>query len=205
MSFQVQDVLKNFGIGLTGGIATGKSTAANIIARMGFTVIDADELSRKVVEPGSSLLCELVETFGPSILNAKGLDRQKLRQMIFSDQNAKRKLESLMHPAIQNELVRTLDILGILAKPRPWFYEAALIFETNRHKLFKSIWVTYCSPATQLKRLMERDHLDQASAKAIIEKQLPINQKKEMADKIINTECSLQELENNIKIALADI
>jgi dephospho-CoA kinase len=189
----MENVLKEYVIALTGGIATGKTTVAEFLRRQGFIVIDADQLSRQVVSPGSEGLGAIVREFGSDILDSSGsLDRAKLRGKIFADpqnSNPRLKLESITHPLIRQLLVETVAKKRPTQKdPYPIFYEAALIFESKSQQKFKEIWVTACSPENQLRRLMTRNKLSEVEAQKIIASQFPMDEKVRGADRVIWTD-----------------
>lgn len=197
--------LKSYGIGLTGSIATGKSTVAQIIRNQGFPVIDADSLSRLVVEPPSPLRFEIVKLSGIPLLGDQTLDRKGLRNLIAQQPEFKKKLEALMHPAIHKELEKTLECMGLIKNPRLWFYEASLIVETGFYTSLKSLWVTHCPEPVQLQRLMARDHMPQALAAQLMTAQMPSSEKVLKAHRIISTDCSPSELESQICALLTEL
>jgi dephospho-CoA kinase len=197
------DLLKSFGIGLTGGIATGKSTVARLLVARGFTVIDADILARRVLAPGSAGLAEVVAAFGPGMLTAAGdLDRKRLGERIFADPERRKELDALTHPRIRLALAEALKASGLLSVPRPFFYEAALVVETGSHERFSSLWVTLCRPETQLARLVARDARSAAEAQRIIAAQLPAAEKARWADVVIDTDGPPELLESRVDAAL---
>ncbi len=127
---QVSSLKKQFGIGLTGGIATGKSTIAQFIRDAGYQCIDADQLARDVVTPGTDGLHEVVGTFGKTVLNQDGtLNRKALGAIVFEAPEKLKLLESILHPRIHAQLSQHLAQAGILDDPKLWFYEASLLFE----------------------------------------------------------------------------
>jgi dephospho-CoA kinase len=193
-------LLKTHGIALTGGIATGKSTVAKIIADHGFQVLDADVLAREVVAPGSSCLEKIVGEFGSQVRCHDGtLDRQKMRSIVFSDAQALARLESIMHPEIERLLMSKLQNPEFAAAPGPFFYEASLIFERNRQNQFAAVWVTWCPPEVQLARLMARDGISEESAQSILSKQMSADQKRQMADQVILTHQPLNVMKEKIE------
>ena len=184
-----EQLSRDFGIALSGGVATGKSVVSKLLLSMGYVVIDADLLAREVVTPPSPALAEIVNTFGQQVLNQDGtLHRAHLRQLIFNDKAKRKALEDIVHPRIQALLVTKLQQEGLLDQPRLWFYEAALLVETGTYRKFKQLWITHCSPATQLTRLCQRDNIPASQANAIIAAQLPTNAKLAVADLCIDTE-----------------
>lgn len=195
----IQDLVKHWGIALTGGVATGKSTVADVLRLAGYAVIDADQLARDVVVPGSQGLASIVKMFGTGVLNAdQSLDRQRLGQLIFAAPAERRHLEAITHPLIRDALAERLETLGITTKPRPFFYEAALIFETKTQADFREVWATVCSPASQVSRLMKRNNLRLDAAERIIASQMPATAKAALATRVIDTEGTLRDVETQV-------
>jgi dephospho-CoA kinase len=189
----------SFGIGLTGGIATGKSTVASILRSMGVLVWDADALAREVVGPGREALSAIVGAFGPEFLLPSGeLDRAKVRKNILLDAQLRKKLEGILHPVIQKQLWFELEKAGIVGTATFWVYEAALLFESNTHERFLEIWVTNCSIETQLSRLCQRDRLSIEQATQLLEIQGPTEDKCRRATRIIDTEGSLPSIREQV-------
>lgn len=172
-------------IGVTGGIACGKTAASNVFRSLGITVIDADIIARKVVEPGSKLLCELVKIFGNDILNPDGsLNRKRLRDLVFSDKKALAALNALMHPAIHAELERQANLASsvytVLVIP--------LLFEHHLESFVDRILVLDVKEETQIKRVMERDGSSREIAKEILKNQISREKRRELADDLIETD-----------------
>jgi dephospho-CoA kinase len=183
-----EQFLKQWCVALTGGIATGKSTVAGILRDMGFTVIDADELARVAVVPGSPALKAIVQAFGPGVVDSSGhLDRAKLRSLIFADAGAKSRLEAIMHPAIRAGLYREIEQRGLIRKPAPVFYEASLIFETGSQSEFREVWATHCPREKQLERLQQIRSIPAQLANQILAGQMAAGDKATMADQVIET------------------
>ena len=165
-------------IGLTGGIASGKSTAARTLAELGARVVDADLVAREIVAPGQPALAEIARTFGREMLLPDGtLDRKRLGAVIFADVEQRRALNAITHPRIAAETQARLGRLREEGVPVA-VYEAALLVENGVHKGLDGLLVVACDEATQLKRLMGRDGYVEADARARIAAQAP------MADKI---------------------
>lgn len=180
--------IKLRGIGLTGGIATGKSTVSRLIREQGFTVYDADILARQAVEPGSETLQALVKLCGETIRAADGsLERKKLGALIFTNTTLRRQVEALIHDRIWQLLARELEPRCAANDPSYWFFDAALLFETDSYKRFNQIWLTTCPEAVQRQRLMVRDHLSPAQVDAILASQFPTARKLALATVIIDT------------------
>ena len=183
-----ENFLRKWCIALTGGIATGKSTVAAILREQGFTVIDADELARAVVVPGSPALDAIARAFGPEVISPSGaLDRSKLRAVVFADSRAKERLESIMHPAIREALYGELDRRGMVGNPRPVFYEASLIFETGSQSDFREVWATHCPREQQLERLRHIRSIPAELANQILAGQMAAGDKASLADHVIET------------------
>lgn len=192
--------LKKWCIALTGGIATGKSTVAAILRSKGFTVIDADQLARDVVKPGSPTLQAIKESFGERVIASSGeLDRRALREIIARDDMLRKKLEELTHPAIQNQFQSKVENSGLLRESKTFFYEAALIFESHRAPLFRAVWATYCPEGIQIERLCQRSGLSKDEARLLISTQMPAKEKSLKADITINTDCSMNLLTSQVE------
>ena len=193
------DQIKNYCIVITGGVATGKSVVASMLRKLGYTVIDADQVARDVVQPGRPALKMIAEAFGQDLINHDGqLNRSKLREIIMRDDTARRKLEGILHPAIQTAFESTVKTQK-LGHGKIFFYEAALVFEIGRDHLFKECWATYCSEETQIQRLQQRSHLTRQQCLDIIRAQMPAGLKAAKANRQIDTEVGIAELEENIK------
>ena len=183
-----EQVLKLYGVALTGGVATGKSTVANLLRQRSITVIDADQLARLVTAPGTPGLKKIAEHFGEQVLTAEGhLNRQALSALVFRDAKARRDLEAITHPRIRAALFSELERLDLINHPQLFFYEAALIFETNAAPNFRAVWATYCQPNLQVQRLIQRNNLDATRAAEIVASQMDPRTKADMADAVIDT------------------
>lgn len=199
-------IIKKFGIGLTGGIATGKSTVAKILRSLHYQVIDADELSRKVTEPGSEGLLHIAEQFGTDIIKADGtLDRKALSAKVFAAPELRIKLEGITHPLIHKALIQKLKESGLMDHPKIWFYEAALLFEAGRAKEFREIWVTYCEHDTQIQRLQNRDNINRDKAERVIQAQMPALEKAKLGQVIIQTDRPIKDIEAQVRKALESL
>jgi dephospho-CoA kinase len=193
------DQIKNYCIVITGGVATGKSVVASMLRKLGYTVIDADQVAREVVQSGRPALKMIAEAFGQDLINHDGqLNRSKLREIIMRDDTARKKLEGILHPAIQTAFESTVKTQK-LGHGKIFFYEAALVFEIGRDHLFKECWATYCSEETQILRLQQRSHLTRQQCLDIIRAQMPAGLKAAKANRQIDTEVGIAELEENIK------
>lgn len=173
-------------VGLTGGIATGKSLVAGYLTEMGLPVVDADDLAREVVQPGRPALAAIGRRFGAAMLAQDGsLDRAALGAVVFSDLEARRWLEAALHPLIEAALRERAG--GLAAHGHRWLiYDAALLVETGAYERLAAVLVVSCSPAQQLARLMARDGLDEAAAQARIDAQMPLADKLRYATETID-------------------
>ncbi len=187
-------------IGLTGGIATGKSSVSKILTELGATVIDADQITHALQAPGSPALTEIAEAFGPQVIDADGnLDREAVGARIFSDPEARVRLGKIMHPRVGAEMVRqveqarargaslvVLDIPLLLEGKAAGTGTAALLG-------FDTVVLVYASPEVQIERLMKRDNRSREDAAMRVESQMPIDTKRELADVIIDNNGSPEE------------
>jgi dephospho-CoA kinase len=173
-------------IGVTGGIATGKSTVDRLLAAHGASVIDADELAREAVRPGEPALDAVAARFGREVLLPNGnLDRGRLGEVVFADPEARRDLERITHPRI-NELMGE-RIASALAGPAPLVaVDIPLLFESAREAMFEGVLLVYASPEVQVRRLRERNGLDEAAALQRLAAQPPIDEKRDRATWIID-------------------
>jgi len=186
-------------IGLTGGIASGKSTVAALLEKLGAVVIDADLLAREVVAPGEPAHQALVEAFGTEILNPdRTINRELLGRLVFADSEARRRLESITHPAIGRRAEERLADLGRSGAPVV-FYMAPLLIEAGVTSRVDEIWVVYVDSETQVKRLMERDGSTRADALRKIATQMPIDEKKKFGKVVIDNRGTPEETERQVR------
>ena len=173
-------------LGLTGNIASGKSTVAGFFAEAGAKLLSADQLAREVVRPGSPLLRQIVARFGAEVLLPGGeLDRDVLSKLIFADPQARRALNEMMHPAIADLSQQRLAELNVDAGSLV-VYESPLLFEAGAEGRVDKILVVTVDPQQQLLRLMQRDAIDEQTARSRIEAQMPQFEKISRADFVID-------------------
>ncbi len=185
-------------IGLTGGIASGKSTVSGWFRRHGFPVIDADRIARQVVAPGEEGLRRVIKAFGPEVVAADGkLDRARLGAMIFHDSEKRKQLDDLLHPLIRKrmrEQMATCEAQGcpVVVLDVPLLFEGPFTSWTDR------TIVVYVTPETELSRLMQRDHLSKTEALARIRSQMSLEEKKRRADAVIQNDGSVASTERQL-------
>jgi len=185
-------------VGLTGGIASGKSLVARILERLGAVVIDADQLAREVVMPGTAPYDAIINKFGKDIVNADGtIDRKALGTIVFADSTARKHLEQITHPAIR-ELAENR-----LAEERQKgteivFYVAPLLIEAGIASSVDEVWIVYADEKTQLERLMMRDGIGHDDALQKIAAQMPIDEKIKFGKIIINNTGTREETEKQV-------
>jgi dephospho-CoA kinase len=174
-------------VGLTGGIATGKSTVSAMFAHRGARVIDADLLAREVVAPGQPSYAEIVKEFGPDILQEDGqVDRKRLGAIVFRDPTMRKRLEVITHPAIRRRQERILSALGEEAFEGIVIWDAALLIESGGQKTMDRVVVVATDPATELQRLVAREQIPEDEARQRIASQMPISLKAKFADYVID-------------------
>lgn len=178
-------------IGLTGGIATGKSTVAAELARHGATVIDADALAREVVEPGQPALEEIAARFGREVITTVGrLDRARLGSIVFADPAARRDLERITHPRVRD--LMQLRIAAALAADADLIVaEVPLLFETHSEGLYEGVMLVYAPANLQLERMIARDGIDETAARQRLWAQIPIDDKRARATWVIDNSGSV--------------
>ena len=173
-------------IGLTGGIATGKSTVARLLAARGAVIVDADVLAREVVEPGSPALAEIAAGFGDSVLTPDGaLDRAALGAVVFADPAERRRLEAITHPRIA-ALMGERIAAGLASEAPLVVADIPLLFEGDRVGLVEGVLLVDTPEEVQLRRLMLRDGIAEAAARARVAAQMPLAEKRRRATWVID-------------------
>lgn len=183
-------------VGLTGGIASGKTTVANLFAELDVPVIDTDIIARELVEPGEPALKALAQAFGTGILDNQGrLDRKRMRVTVFSDEKKRKKLESILHPLIAAKMLAVADQAGgdyqILVIP--------LLFETGMNNLVDRVLVVDCSPQIQFERLIARDSETAAGARRILDAQIDRASRIAQADDLIVNDGDIDALRASVR------
>ena len=178
-------------IGLTGGIASGKSSVGRLLEARGWPVLDADQYAREALAPNTSAAKSVAQRFGAAVGSAADLDRKSLGRIVFRDAEERRWLETLVHPVVrdrfQQELVRHSQApVVVLMIP--------LLFETGLEALCSEVWLVDCEPHQQLERLMRRSGLNEADAQARLAAQWPLSRKRPLADRVIDNRGSADAL-----------
>lgn len=190
-------------VGLTGGIASGKSTVSNMLRQKGFTIIDADIAAREVVEKGEDAYHQIVSVFGDEILLSNGsLDRKKLGNIVFHNKEKRLLLNSIVHPAVRKYMINKKEA-AIEAGKQTVIMDIPLLFESKLTYMVDQTILVYVDPQIQLARLMERNQLNEGDALARIHSQMPLNEKIKLSNAVINNNQTIDEtkkqLENIIK------
>ncbi|MGX7148487.1 dephospho-CoA kinase [Enterococcus ureasiticus] len=185
-------------LGLTGGIATGKSTVVTVFKSLNFPIVDADVIAREIVEVGTPALEKVVAVFGSEIVSKDGsLDRKKLGEIIFSDEKKRKKLNEILSPFLKKAILT--QIADKKNQAPLVIVDIPLLFEGGYDKFVDKVAVVYIPEETQLARLMKRDNLTQAEAQQRIKSQLSIEKKKEKADIVFDNQKSIEETEKKVK------
>ncbi len=180
--------------GLTGGIGSGKSTVAALLRERGVPVVDADELAREAVAPGSDGLAQVVDAFGGELLGPDGaLDRKQLAARVFSDEAARKRLNGITHPIVRRLSQERFAALGEAGVPLA-AYDVPLLFEVGLDAVLRPVVLVAVSESTQVERVLSRGGLTEDEARARIAAQLPLAAKKERADHVLHNDGTLAEL-----------
>ena len=185
-------------IGLTGGISCGKSAVSERLRARGAIIVDADQIAREVLAPGSEGLAQVTARWGEGLLDARGgLDRARLGAIVFDHPEERRALEAITHPLIAQESARQLEAARALTPPLI-VYDAALLVEAGRADAFRPLVVVTTTPELQRARLQARDGLDAQAAQARLDAQLPLAHKEALADYILHNDAGWSELDSRV-------
>ena len=186
-------------IGLTGGIATGKTTVSEMFVKLGAHLIDADVIARDIVKPNQAAWEEIVEVFGGSVLDdKKEIIREKLAAEIFDAPEKRKQLEAITHPRIIEEENRRVNELRKNNKSGIIILDAALLIEAGHHNRVDKLIVVYLNKDTQIKRLRKRDSLSLTDAEKRVNSQMPLDEKVKLADYVIDNNKSIYEVEKQV-------
>src|SRR5690606_13848868 len=191
--------------GLTGGIGSGKSTVAALLEEYGIPVVSADELSRMVVAPGSAGLADVVDAFGPEVLDDKGeLDRKKMGRIVFTTPERRRQLEAILHPRIRERYEQVPDALEKAGHP-VMIYEVPLLFEKKLEQQdeMKAVILVTATAETRIARVKDRDSLTTDEVLARMSAQMPEHEKRERADYIIHNDGDLDDLRREVEYLMS--
>ena len=192
-------------LGLTGGIASGKTAVATMLREMGFAVLDADSLAHKLTEPGQSAYDEVVREFGPAILDPdKRINRGKLASIVFDDRAKLSRLNAIVHPRVEAAAHHQFDEWARNGTRPAAFIEAALLVEAGYHKNLDGLVVTWCRPDQQIERLRARG-LTEQQARQRINAQLPVDEKLRYATEKIDCSSSLEETRRQVATLAAKL
>ena len=192
------DLFKN-AIALTGGISTGKSTVCNLFKLHGFLTIDADLIAHRLLDENSDKIASM---FGEKYVENGKVIRKELGKIIFSNEENKLKLEALLHPLIENEIIKESKIFE--EQNKPYFVDIPLFFEKMHYPISKSL-VIYTPKELQIQRLMKRDNINENEAKLKISNQMDIEEKKKLADMVIDNSKDLKHLQNEVERIIGEI
>jgi dephospho-CoA kinase len=189
-------------IGLTGSIASGKSTVSNMLKEKGYPIVDADKIARQVVEPGTPVIKEIAEHFGDEVLNEDGsLNREKLGERIFKNEEERKKLNSIIHPAIRNEMIRQKE-QWISKGAGTVILDIPLLFESKLQSFVEKIIVVSVTPEIQKQRLIARNELNEQEAADRINSQLLMVEKEAGADAVIDNNGTIEETKMQVETLL---
>lgn len=186
-------------LGLTGGIASGKSTVSQLLVKYGALLVDADQVARDVVEPGQPALAQIASQFGQAVLNEDGsLNRSALGAIVFSDKEKRAALESITHPAIRSQMKATFETYEREQPDALVIADIPLLYETKQVHLYEGIIVVYVPRVLQVERLMKRNGLTEQEAISRIQIQMDIEEKRKLADYVIDNSGGLEQTEQQI-------
>ncbi len=193
-------------VGLTGGLATGKSSVARLFQDCGAIVIDADELAREAVQPGRPAWRDIVRAFGKKVLQPdRALDRRTLGQIVFRNRAKLKKLNAIVHPRVAREQNRLTREIARKEPDAVLIYDAPVLIEAGAHKRMDKIIVVVADQATQIKRLCNRSHFSRTEALRRVRSQLPLAQKAKLADYVIDGTLSFQQTKNEVQRIYAEL
>lgn len=186
-------------IGLTGGIASGKTTVATILQELGAAVLDADEVAKKIVQKGKPAYKEIIKTFGRKVLTSDGdLNRKLLGKIVFNDEEKRKKLESIIHPRVKEYFLEEIQRIKEKDPQKIIVLDVPLLLESGMETLVDEVWVVAVSEELQIKRIELRDRIGRQEALKRIKAQMPLKEKLKYADRIINAEGTLEDTKRQV-------
>lgn len=192
-------------VGLTGGIASGKSVVAAMLCKRGYSVLDLDALGHELMAPGRAAYDEIVREFGSTVLGAGAdIDRAKLGAVVFADEEKRAQLNRILHPPIRAEAQRWFGSLDRPGGAKAAFVEAALLIEAGYRDSLDRVVVCWCRPEQQMQRLLARG-LSEEQARQRIAAQMPIDEKRRVADRVVDCSGTLEETERQVEKFLEEI
>lgn len=187
-------------VGLTGGIATGKSTVAKMFVELGAHLVDTDQLARQAVQPGSPALGEIQAAFGPGVLGPDGgLDRRGLRERVFGDERARARLNAIVHPRVGELVDAELRRLEALDPGGVVLIDVPLLFETNWRGRYAAVVLVYAPAASQVERLMARDKVSRQGALTALTAQMDIEEKRRLAQFVVDNSGGMEETQTQVE------
>ena len=181
-------------IGLTGGIASGKSTVSRALQDLGAIIIDADEVAHAIIEPGKPAWEDIVEHFGTVVLNPdQTIDREKLGAIVFNDPARLQVLNQITHPRVGEQFKQMIKNIKSQQSDAVLFIEVPLLYETHMDRICDEVWVVWVDEETQIQRLMKRDGLSREDALKRIDAQMSLDEKAKRADVVIDNRFSIEE------------
>lgn len=186
---------KPYVVGLTGGIASGKTSVARTLREMGMTVLDADAISRSVTAPGGEALPDIRGAFGETVFDGEILNRRRLGEVVFSDPEKRRQLEKIIHPLVIGKMQRLTDE----AQGDIVFWDVPLLYETGMDKRCGEVWCVHVPHNEQLRRVMRRDGLSREDALKRMGSQMPVQEKKARAQHLIDTTGSFRQTRRRVR------
>jgi len=187
-------------VGLTGGIATGKSHVTGLLRELGCAVMDADVVAHQVIEPGQPAYQEIVNEFGPEVLADSGaIDRARLGAIVFADSSRLKRLNAIVHPRVMEAQERWLAEVAARNPQAIAVVDAALLIEAGAYRRFDKVVVVFCEPELQLERLVKRNRLTREAAVARMAAQMPTEEKLRYADYAINTSGGFEDTRRQVQ------
>lgn len=192
-------------IGLTGGIASGKSTVTRILRSLVAPVIDADAIVHQLQSPGTPVLAAIAREFGPDLIRPDGsLDRAQLGRIVFGDAQRRKALEAIVHPAVQERVQAEIEELRQAGLPAV-VLDVPLLFESGWDRWVDEVWVVYVDPQTQIRRLMARDGIQVEEAAGRIASQMELEAKRQRAHRVIDNRGAEAETQRQVEVAWRDL